>query len=123
MPHHIKNVTRTQLTLNIPCHPQCVDEPVDALEAAEEAAETEEHEHDAPPRRHRAESECICTTVVMPLADELPDGTRGVRMVTRKLPGSITFLAGETQEVPGWVAESAPVKQAVARGSLRLVEQ
>lgn len=66
---------------------------------------------------------CFCNTIRTELREELPDGTKGVRVLERRLPGSVTFLAGETKELPDWVARCPDVKGALDRGSLRLIER
>jgi len=64
---------------------------------------------------------CLCTEVTIQLAAVDADGTRGVRVIDRRLPGSVTFLAGENREVPAFVASSPDVKRAIDRGALRLL--
>ncbi len=66
---------------------------------------------------------CLCSEVVTALQEELEDGTKGTRVLSRKLAGSLVFLGSETKDVPSWVAESGPVKAAIARGRLRLIRQ
>ncbi len=88
----LSNRTRVIQVLNIPCRPGCDG------------------------------TGCLCSNVVTQLLEELPDGTKGTRVIERRLPGSVTILAKSEVEVPAWVAQSQVVKQAVAQGRLRLVE-
>lgn len=88
----LANPTRTIQVLNVPCREGCDG------------------------------TECLCTVVVTQLQDELEDGTKGVRVVERRLSGSVTILAKGDIQVPDWLAQSAVVKQAVALGRLRLIE-
>ncbi len=88
----ILNRQKTAQTLNIPCRQGCDGQ------------------------------NCLCQTVTTTHYVELSDGTKGTKVLERRLPGAITILAGESLEVPDWVAESAPVKDGVAKGRLRLVQ-
>jgi len=71
-----------------------------------------------------SEDDCLCTSVETQLFVELPDGTKGIRIVERRLPGSVTVLAkGSSEQLPAWIADSPEVKSALARGTIRLVTQ
>lgn len=67
-------------------------------------------------------ADCLCQNVTTTLNVTDKDGTKGKKVLERRLAGSITILAGQKLEVPDWVAESAPVKDAVAKNVLRLVK-
>lgn len=67
--------------------------------------------------------DCLCSEVVTQIQVELPDGTRGLKLLERRLPGSITILAEKSVEVPAWMADAPDVKAAVAQGRVRLVKE
>lgn len=90
----IKNLLKSVVVLNLPHSPTCQDTGTD----------------------------CPCSLVKTALAVEDEDGTRGVRMLERRLGGSVTILASETTELPDWIGETKPFKDAVAKRWLRLVE-
>lgn len=89
----IINKQRTAQTLNIPCRVGCDG------------------------------TDCLCSEINTELVVELESGERGTKVLSRRLPGAITILGGDSLVVPDWVAESAPVKDGVAKGSLRLVKE
>lgn len=64
---------------------------------------------------------CLCSVITIERMAESPDGTRGVQVLEKRIPGSVTFLAGEKKEVPVYVAASRDVKRAIDRGALRLL--
>lgn len=66
---------------------------------------------------------CICTKKMLELSVLLPDGTRGRREEPRLISESLTLLAGETKEVDERVLQVGSVKTALAKGTLRLVQQ
>lgn len=66
---------------------------------------------------------CLCSEVEVRYAVELDDGVRGVRVETRRLPGSVTVLAGGRSEVPAWAGKAPEVKAALARGTIRLITE
>ena len=66
---------------------------------------------------------CLCTTIETRTAIEFDDGTKGVQVLDRKLPGSVTVLAGGRSEVPSWAGKSPEVKAALARGAVRLITE
>ena len=88
----LKNRTKQIQVFNIPCQPGC---------AGGEGK--------------------LCSTVEQRFMTEAEDGTRGVRVTEKHLPGSVTFLAGEKKEVPAFVAAAPDVKTAIDRGTLRLL--
>ena len=64
------------------------------------------------------------TTQTLHLSDHAPDGTVGTRIVEKELPGSVTWLAGETKsKLPSKLEELADFKRACATGILLVVEQ
>jgi hypothetical protein len=63
----------------------------------------------------------LCTTVEQRFIEEANDGTRGVRVTEKHLPGSVTFLAGEKKEVSASVVAAPVIKRAIDRGTLRLL--
>lgn len=77
-----------------------------------------------PCRKPRGEcpGDDFCQRVETQLVAETQDGVSGTRTVSRRLPGSITLLAGAVAVVPGWVASSPEVKAALDRGALRLLQ-
>jgi hypothetical protein len=87
------NTTKVAKTYNIPCSPQC----------------------------NNGEG-CLCTEVTTKLADDLPDGTRGIKEVTRRLPGSVTIRAGVKRTFEDWVAEAPAIQRALTAKHLRLVK-
>lgn len=67
--------------------------------------------------------ECFCTSVNTSRMDEAPDGTRGLREMTQRLPGSVTILTGKTSgDLPAWVREVPDVKAGLHAGRLVEVE-
>lgn len=90
----LHNRTKTAKTYNIPCRPGCTG------------------------------AECLCQLVTTQLHVELDDGTKGIKEVERRLPGSVTILAGEkSSSLPSWVGESKYVKAALARREVVLVQE
>jgi hypothetical protein len=65
---------------------------------------------------------CFCTTQTTNVREALPDGTSGIRVTTKKLPGSITLLAGASGTYPDWVGSCTDVQRAIDRGGLSLVQ-
>lgn len=65
---------------------------------------------------------CFCTTQTKSVRESLPDGTSGVRVTKKTLPGSITLLAGESGTFPDWVGDCTDVRKAIDRGGLSLVQ-
>ncbi len=65
--------------------------------------------------------DCLCTVVTSRQIQVDKEGTRGVRVLDRRIPGSVTFLTGEKKEVSNFVATSPAVKSAIDRGALRLL--
>jgi hypothetical protein len=63
----------------------------------------------------------LCSTVEQRFMVEARDGTRGVKVTEKHLPGSVTFLAGEKKDVPASVAAAPDIKTAIDRGTLRLL--
>lgn len=63
----------------------------------------------------------LCQTIEQRFAVEAKDGTRGIEVTQKHLPGSVTLLAGEKKEVPDFVAKAPDVKRAIDRGTLRLL--
>jgi hypothetical protein len=104
----LKNRTKTAQTLNIPCKESCAKaqkKDDDGKEGAD------------------AGKDCICSLQHYSRTVTDADGVTGVLEEDRRLPGSITVLAGkEPTEVPDWVAESDVVKAAIANGQLEVVE-
>jgi hypothetical protein len=87
----LKNLTKTAKTYNVPCTPDCDREG------------------------------CVCTVRELSLADEAEDGTRGTRIVEKRIYGSITILGGGELPVEEWMLETPEVKGALARRQVRLV--
>ncbi|TBR17482.1 MAG: hypothetical protein EPO57_09115 [Chitinophagaceae bacterium] len=75
-----------------------------------------------PHKEFCTEAECGCQAITTQLTEELPDGTRGVRHIERKLAGSLTLLAGESKEMPDQVLQVRDVKAAIDRGTLRVIQ-
>ena len=65
---------------------------------------------------------CYCSTVTNQEPVEFPDGTKGIRQTKRRLPGSLTLLAGESCVVPDWVGLCSEVKRALDLGTIKLVQ-
>jgi hypothetical protein len=65
---------------------------------------------------------CYCSTITHQEPVEFPDGTKGIRQTKRRLPGSLTLLAGESCTAPDWVGRCSEVKRALDRGALRLIQ-
>lgn len=65
---------------------------------------------------------CYCTTREVTSREQLPDGSYGLRVTRRTLPGSITLLAGASDTFPDWVGSCKDVRKAIDRGSLSLVQ-
>lgn len=87
----VSNRTKKIQVFNIPCRPDCDG------------------------------SECFCSVQEMRTVEETPDGTRGVRVTHKRIPGSVTLLAGEKRDLPLRVLDAADVKRAIDRGDLRLL--
>jgi hypothetical protein len=66
-------------------------------------------------------SGCLCSEVVARRPHVAADGTVGILEERKRIPGSVTILAGATVEIPDWAAESPDVQAAVARRAVRLV--
>lgn len=65
--------------------------------------------------------DCLCSVITTERMVTAPDGTRGIEVAEKRIPGSVTFLAGEKKEVPEYVASARDVKRAIDRGALRLL--
>lgn len=89
----VKSLERTIFTLTVPCREGCDGK------------------------------DCLCTSQVFRRPVDDGNGNRGVEEVERRVPGSITFLAGEKTAVPAWLLEREAFKTAVAQGRLRLVKE
>jgi hypothetical protein len=91
----LTNTTKVAKTFNIPCSPSCQE----------------------------GRGKCLCSVVTTALAVELPDGTKGTKELTRRLPGSLTIRGGESLPVEDWVARAPSITRAVASKAIRLVRQ
>ncbi len=87
----LENRTRQILVFNIPCPPGC------------------------------GGADKLCTRIEQSFTEEAADGTRGIRIREKHLPGSITILAGKKLNVPAFVLAAPDVKRAIDRGTLRLL--
>lgn len=65
--------------------------------------------------------ECLCTVQEMRSIQDAKDGERGIRVFDKRLPGSITFLAGEKKNLKAHFLTAPDVKRAIDRGDLRLL--
>ena len=80
----LKNITKTVQEINIPC-------------LAPECGKG-----------------CFCVDIVTPLVEQLEDGTRGSRILERRLAGNITIRPGlTTEDLPDWVCDTPTVKRAL----------
>lgn len=69
--------------------------------------------------------ECSCSDITAVVADENPrTGERAQKRITRRAPGALTLLAGETRaDLPDAVLLVPDVRAALGRGFLRVVAQ
>lgn len=65
-----------------------------------------------------------CELITQRFPEELDDGKVGIRETEKRIPGSMTLLAGETAKgLPDWVASCPEVKAALDRGALKLIQE
>ncbi len=68
-------------------------------------------------------TDCLCTLVEQRWPAETVDGRHGIKIVEKRIPGSLTLLAGETKSgIPDWVANCPAVKGALDRRDLKLIK-